>query len=101
MAKKSVIERNKKRAKLVEKYAKKRAGLVAIMKDATVDPNEKMQAQIALQKMPRDSSKTRWCSRCYLTGRAHGVLREFGLSRIKLRELVMQGDIPGVTKSSW
>ncbi len=101
MAKTSVINRNDKRAALVRKYAVRRAEL----KVATVNPKlsdeERYAAQLALQKLPRDSSPVRLVSRCQATGRAHGVYRKFGLGRNKLREASMRGDVPGMVKASW
>ncbi|MCL4133332.1 UNVERIFIED_CONTAM: hypothetical protein GTU68_058990 [Idotea baltica] len=89
MAKKSMINREHKRALTVVKYAKKRAELKEII------------AQVALQKQPRDASASRARNRCRITGRPHGVYRKFGLSRIKLREAAMRGDVPGLVKASW
>ncbi|HHJ40034.1 MAG: 30S ribosomal protein S14 [Methylothermaceae bacteria B42] len=101
MAKKSMVAREKKRKALVTRYAEKRASLRAILKSPTATFEEKMDAQIKLQKLPRDSSPVRVRNRCELTGRPHGYYRKFGLGRNKLRELAMRGDIPGVTKASW
>ena len=101
MAKTSVIEREKKRAKLVKKYAAKRAEL----KQAAINPklslDDRMEAQTKLQKLPRDASPTRQRNRCVLTGRPRGVYRKFGLARTKLREATMRGDVPGLRKASW
>lgn len=101
MAKASMIAREKKRAQLVEKYAAKRAQLKEILKDPKASDDEKWDAQIKLQKMPRDASPVRQQNRCRLTGRPHGVYRKFGLCRNKLREAAMRGDVPGLTKASW
>jgi len=101
MASKSLIEREKKRAALVQKYWSKRQELREILKSTTATPEEKWAAQMALQKLPRDSSASRLRNRCALTGRPHGYYRKFGLSRNKLREYAMNGDIPGLVKSSW
>jgi len=101
MASKSVIEREKKRAALVEKHWQKRAELRAILKSQTASPEEKWAAQMAMQRLPRDSAPARRRNRCGLTGRPHGYYRKFGLSRNKLRELAMNGEIPGLVKSSW
>ena len=101
MAKLSIIQREKKRARLVEKYAARRSALKAIIHDGNATDDAKWQAQLALQKLPRDSSPTRQRNRCQLTGRPHGVYRKFGLGRTKLREAAMQGDIPGLVKASW
>jgi small subunit ribosomal protein S14 len=101
MAKTSMIMREKKRAKLVAKYAVKRAALKAVLNDTNASDDEKWEAQIALQKLPRDSSPVRRQRRCQITGRPHGVYRKFGLSRNKLREAAMRGDVPGLVKASW
>jgi small subunit ribosomal protein S14 len=96
-----MIMREKKRARLVAKYAGKRAALKAIMSDTNASDDEKWEAQIALQKLPRDASPVRQRRRCQITGRPHGVYRKFGLSRNKLREAAMRGDVPGLVKASW
>ncbi len=101
MAKKSAIEKNKRRMKLVEKYASKRAELKAIIKDRSRDPEERFEAVLALAKLPRNSSPVRVRNRCMLTGRPRGYYRRFGLSRIALRELASEGKLPGVVKASW
>ncbi|MEQ8955450.1 MAG: 30S ribosomal protein S14 [Gammaproteobacteria bacterium] len=101
MAKTSMIQREKKRARTVAKYAGKRAALKAILADVKASDDEKWDAQVKLQKLPRDASPTRQQNRCRLTGRPHGVYRKFGLCRNKLREAAMRGDIPGLTKASW
>jgi len=101
VAKKSMIAREKKRAKLVKQHAEKRAKLKATIFSEEVGYEEKMAAVVALQKLPRDSSKARQRNRCRITGRPHGVYRKFGLSRIKLREAAMRGDVPGLVKASW
>lgn len=101
MAKTSKIIKNEKRKKLVAKYAARRAELIKVMKDANASMDDKIEAQKALAKMPRDASATRIRNRCALTGRPRAYLRRFGLSRIAFRELALQGQIPGVTKSSW
>ena len=101
MAKKSMVAREKKRTQMVAKYAVKRASLKAIIVDANASDDEKWEAQIALQKMPRDASAARQRRRCQITGRPHGVYRKFGLCRNKLREAAMRGDIPGLVKASW
>lgn len=101
MAKKSMIAREKKRQALVTKYQKKRAELRAIIQNPVATDEEKFVAQIKLQQMPRDASPSRLHNRCNLTGRPHGFYRKFGLGRNKLRESVMRGDVPGVTKASW
>ena len=101
MAKKSVIERNKKRQWLANKYADKRAALKAIAKDATASPEDRFNAWLKLAELPRNSSKTRVKLRCDVSGRGRGNYRKFRLSRIALRELASQGQIPGMVKSSW
>lgn len=101
MAKISMIMREKKRAMLVSRHAVKRDALRAVMKDPNADAETKWDAQIQLQKMPRDSARTRQRNRCRLTGRPHGVYRKFGLGRNKLREAAMRGDVPGLVKASW
>ena len=101
MAKKSMIARENKRAKIVAKYAEKRQALKAIVRDLSLSDEERWNAQTALQKLPRNASPVRQQRRCQLTGRPHGVYRKFGLSRNKLREAAMQGDIPGLVKASW
>lgn len=101
MAKTSMIEREKKRAKTVQKYAKKRSELKAKISDVSTSDAERWEAMLALQKLPRDSSAARMHNRCGVTGRPHGVYRKFGLGRNKLREYAMKGDIPGLVKASW
>lgn len=101
MAKKSMINRELKREKTVAKYAEKRAQLKAVISDVNASDEERLNAMLALQALPRNSSLVRLRNRCGLTGRPHGYFRKFGLSRNKLRERVMQGDVPGVRKASW
>ena len=101
MAKASMIAREDKRARTVEKYAAKRAALKAILKDVNASDDEKWEAQIKLQSMPRDASPIRQQRRCRVTGRPHGVYRKFGLCRNKLREAAMRGEVPGLRKASW
>ena len=101
MAKKSMIAREVKRIKTVAKFAEKRARLKAIVNDTNASSEERYEASIKLQKLPRNSSPSRVVRRCQITGRPHAVYRKFGLSRIKLREAAMRGDIPGLVKSSW
>lgn len=101
MAKSSMIAREAKRTKTVEKYAKKRQELKAKIKDANVSYEERMEAQQQLQKLPRDASPSRRRRRCTVTGRPHGVYRKFALCRNKLREHTMRGDVPGLRKGSW
>jgi small subunit ribosomal protein S14 len=101
MAKVSMINREKRRTKLVGKYVNKRANLKKIIADLEVGFEEKQQAMFALQKLPRDSSPVRQRNRCQITGRPRGFYRKFGLSRNKLREATMRGDVPGLRKASW
>ena len=101
MAKKSMIAREAKRTRLVAKYAAKRATLKATIYDVNASDEEKWDAQVALQKLPRDASPVRQRRRCQITGRPHGVYRKFGLGRNKLREAAMRGDVPGLVKASW
>lgn len=101
MAKKSAVEKNKTRRKLVDKYAERRAVLRAIIKDREVEPEERFEATLALAALPRNSAKVRVRNRCGLTGRPRGYYRKFGLSRIAVRELGSIGQIPGLVKSSW
>ncbi len=101
MAKVSMVAREDKRARLVKKYAAKRAELKAIILSEDASPEEKLEAQEKLQALPRDSSPVRQRNRCRVTGRPRGYYRKFGLGRNKLREAAMQGMIPGLTKSSW
>lgn len=101
MAKKSMIAREVKREKLVKRYASKRKELKEIINSESVSFEEKMQAVETLQCLPRDSSRARQRNRCRITGRPHGFYRKFGLSRNKLREAAMRGDVPGLVKASW
>ena len=101
MAKTALIERELKREKLVAKYAKKHAELKAIANDAKRSDEERAQARLALQKLPRNAYPTRQRARCEMTGRPRGTFRQFGLGRAKVRELAFEGQIPGVTKASW
>ena len=101
MAKVSMINREKRREKLVARYAKKRAELKAIIVDPEVGYDERQAAMFALQKLPRDSSPARQRNRCAISGRPRGFYRKFGLGRNKLREAAMRGDVPGLRKASW
>lgn len=101
MAKLSLINREEKRARMVKKYAAKRAELKAVIGNAQVGDEERMAAIRALQALPRNSSPVRQRSRCQLTGRPRGVFKKFGLARGKLREYAMRGEIPGIVKASW
>lgn len=101
MAKTSMIEREKRRQKLADKYAAKRTALKAIIKSADTPDEERFAAVDKLAKLPRDGSPTRQRNRCALTGRPRGYYRKFGLGRNKLREATMRGDVPGLVKASW
>ena len=101
MTRLALIEREAKRAFLVEKYSAKREALFAIINDSSKSDEEKYEARLALQKLPRNSAPTRQRNRCALTGRPRGTFRKFGIARNKLRELALKGDIPGVVKASW
>ena len=101
MAKRSMIEREKKRDRTRAKFGAKRDALKAIIADRSVSDDERWEAQLKLRAQPRDASRVRQQRRCGLTGRPHGVYRKFGLSRNKLREAAMRGDVPGLVKASW
>lgn len=101
MAKKSMVAREVKRARTVAKYAAKRAELKAAIVSPASSEEQVWEAQIKLQKLPRDASPSRVRRRCRVTGRPHGVYRKFGLCRHKLREAAMRGDVPGLVKASW
>ena len=101
MAKKAMIEREKKRQRLVDQYAKKRAELKATAADNSKPMEERFKARLKLAKLPRNSSPTRLHNRCQLTGRPHAYYRKLKMSRIALRELGSQGQVPGLVKSSW
>jgi len=101
MAKLALINREEKRAKLVAKYAAKRAALKAQIKDSSLSEEERMVARLKLQQLPRNANPTRQRNRCSLTGRPRGVFRKFGLCRNKLREVAFRGEVPGMTKASW
>ncbi|MGF1641062.1 MAG: 30S ribosomal protein S14 [Rhodospirillales bacterium] len=101
MAKKSMIEKNKRRMRLVERDAAKRQRLKAMAKDAALTPEERFAARLKLAKLPRSASPVRVRLRCSLTGRPRGNYRKFGISRIALRELASSGQVPGVVKASW
>lgn len=100
MAKKSMVEREKKRQKLVDKYAQKREALLEEFASAATQ-QEKVEIHRQIQQLPRNSAPTRVRNRCWLTGRPRGYYRDFGLSRHVLREMAHQGLLPGVVKSSW
>ena len=101
MAKKSMINREERRTKLVARHAKKRSALKAIISNPEVGFEEKQEAMFKLQKLPRDSSPARQRNRCAISGRPRGFYRKFGLGRNKLREAAMRGDVPGLRKASW
>ena len=101
MAKTNMVEREKRRAEIVQKYAAKRAALKEIIRSPKSSPEAKAEAQAKLQAQPRDASPTRQRKRCQITGRSRGVYRKFGLARCKIREVAMRGEIPGLGKASW
>lgn len=101
MAKKSMVNREAKREKLAAKHASKREELKKIISSESSSYDEKMDAMVKLQKLPRDSSPSRQTTRCAMTGRPRAVYAKFGLGRNKLREATMRGDVPGVRKASW
>lgn len=101
MAKLALKNREAKRAKMVAKYAAKRAELLAVIDNINLTDEERMEARLKFQKLPRDSSPVRQRMRCSLTGRPRGVFKKFGLCRNKLREIAMRGEVPGMTKASW
>ncbi|MEA3291127.1 MAG: 30S ribosomal protein S14 [Pseudomonadota bacterium] len=101
MAKKSMLAREVKRAKLVQRDAAKRKVLRAMAADENASYDDRWAVMIALQKLPRDGSPSRRRNRCALSGRPRGYYRRFGLGRNKLREVIMSGDAPGVVKASW
>ena len=101
MAKKSMVNRDLKRAKLIKQHAGKRADLKKIIASTEASYEDKMAAAAKLQKLPRDSSPARQRNRCAITGRSRGVYAKFGLGRNKLREATMRGDVPGLRKASW
>ena len=101
MAKTSAIQRNLKRIRLSKKFSKKRENLKKIIKNKKLPLKERFEAQLKLAKLPRNSAKIRIRNRCEITGRPHGVYRKLRISRIALRDLALNGKIPGMTKSSW
>jgi len=101
MAKLSLINRENKRRKTAEQFAPKRAALEAIINDQSKSEDERFAARLKLQRLPRNSSPVRQRKRCQITGRPRGVYRKFGLGRSKLREIAMQGGVPGLVKASW
>ena len=101
MAKLAVINRELKREALVKKFAKKRAELNAVINDQSKSEEERYQARLKIQQLPRNANPTRLRNRCELTGRPRGTYRKFRLGRNKLREIAMRGEVPGITKASW
>jgi small subunit ribosomal protein S14 len=101
MAKTSSINKNQRRAAMVKKFAAKRRRLKALAEDRSLAPEERFAARLRLAELPRNGAATRIRNRCALTGRPRGTYRKFRLSRIALRELASQGQIPGMVKSSW
>lgn len=101
MAKLSVINRQQKREMLVKKFAAKRAALDKIVNDQSLSEEDRYQARLKIQALPRNANKTRLRNRCAITGRPRGVFSKFGLGRIKLREIAMRGEVPGLVKASW
>lgn len=101
MSKLALINRQQKRLKLVARYAKKRAALVAIIEDSRASDEDRYAARLKLQALPRNANPTRLRNRCAITGRPRGVFSKFGLGRNKLREHALRGEIPGIVKASW
>jgi small subunit ribosomal protein S14 len=101
MAKTSMVMRERRRAKIVKRYATQRAQLKELIRAPRTSPDERAAAQAKLQSMPRDASPARQRNRCAITGRSRGVYRKFGLSRVKIREVAFRGEIPGLVKASW
>ncbi|UOF93642.1 MAG: 30S ribosomal protein S14 [Bordetella sp.] len=101
MAKLSIINRNIKRIKLSKKFSEKRKKLKLIIDDNSIGFEKQFQARLKLQKLPRNANPVRQLNRCIITGRSRGVFRKFGLTRHKLREIAMKGEIPGFVKASW
>jgi len=101
MAKRAVINRERKRRETVLRFAVKRAELISVISNMKLGEDERAVARLKLQALPRDSSPVRLRNRCALTGRPRGTFRKFGLGRIKVREFAMRGEIPGIVKASW
>jgi small subunit ribosomal protein S14 len=101
MAKTSMVERERRRAKIAKKYAARRAQLKELIRSPKTSPDDRAAAQAELQAQPRDASASRHRNRCAITGRSRGVYRKFGLSRVKIREVANRGEIPGLSKASW
>jgi small subunit ribosomal protein S14 len=101
VAKTSMVERERRRAKIVKRYAAQRAQLKETIRNPRTSQEERAAAQVKLQSLPRDASPSRQRNRCAITGRSRGVYRKFGLSRVKIREVAFRGEIPGLSKASW
>ena len=101
MAKTIMVERDKRRTKIVKKYAVRRAALKELIRSPKTSHEDRLAAQVQLQELPRDASPSRQRNRCAITGRSRGVYRKFGLARVKIREVANRGEIPGLTKASW
>jgi small subunit ribosomal protein S14 len=101
VAKLALINRELKRERMVKKYAAKRAALQAVIQDQSKSEEERYQARLQLQQLPRDASPSRQRNRCEITGRPRGTYRKFGLARSKLREIALRGEVPGLVKASW
>jgi small subunit ribosomal protein S14 len=101
MAKTNMVEREKRRTKIVQRFAAKRAQLKELIRSPRTSPEARIEAQAKLQAMPRDASPSRLRNRCQITGRSRGVYRKFGLARVKIREVANRGEIPGLSKASW
>ncbi len=101
MATKASVAKNERRKKIVERYRERRAELRSLVRDQRLPPEQRFEAQLLLNKLPRDSSPVRIRNRCVVTGRPRGYYRKFGLSRIALRDLALRGELPGVIKASW
>ncbi len=101
MAKLALMNREAKRAKTVAKYAAKRVELLAVINNSKLSDEERMDARLKFQQLPRNASPVRQRNRCALTGRPRGYFRKFGLCRLKLREVAMRGEVPGMIKASW
>ena len=101
MAKTNMLMREKRRLKVANKYAKRRAELKELIREPKTGAEERAAAQVELQQQPRDAGKSRQRNRCSITGRSRGVYRKFGLARVKIREVASRGEIPGLAKASW
>lgn len=101
MTRLALVERETKRKNTVEKFAKKRAAIFAVINDSKATDEAKFEARLELQKLPRNASPSRVRNRCALTGRPRGTFRKFGVARNKLRQLALKGDVPGMIKASW